>query len=221
MATHCSGISALWLQKQFGLGSYKSAWLLCAKLRRARADPERKPLSGLVEADETTVDYRTRNDSPTGGGGRGGLRKLLVAGVDELVGRGRRRIRLAPIKDFFAASPHAFMAVSVAPESTAKTDSCPAYPGAPGMHHEPRVVGPVVAHVAVPWIHRVSANLKTWALGVYQGPRPQHMRARLDEFVFRFDRRRIRHAGFRSLLGIGMRAKLITYKVSNSPEATG
>ena len=35
MATHSNGIAALQLQAQLGLGSYKSAWLLRAKLRRA------------------------------------------------------------------------------------------------------------------------------------------------------------------------------------------
>ena len=41
MATHSNGISALQLQSQLGLGSYKSAWLLCAKLRlgHGRAQP--------------------------------------------------------------------------------------------------------------------------------------------------------------------------------------
>jgi len=49
MATHSNGISALQLQKQLGLGSDKSAWLLCAKLRRAMVAPGRAPLAGLVE----------------------------------------------------------------------------------------------------------------------------------------------------------------------------
>src|SRR6478736_1013517 len=35
MATHANGISARQLWKQLGLGSYKSAWLLVCKLRRA------------------------------------------------------------------------------------------------------------------------------------------------------------------------------------------
>ena len=52
MATHSNGISALQVQKQLGLGSYKSSWLLCAKLRRAMVAPERSPLAGLVEVDE-------------------------------------------------------------------------------------------------------------------------------------------------------------------------
>src|SRR5512132_3124078 len=53
MATHSNGIAALQLQKQLCLGSYKSAWLLCAKLRRAMVAPHRAPLAGLVEIDET------------------------------------------------------------------------------------------------------------------------------------------------------------------------
>ena len=39
MVTHSNGISARQLWRQLGLGSYKSAWLLCAKLRRAMVDP--------------------------------------------------------------------------------------------------------------------------------------------------------------------------------------
>ena len=53
MATHSNGISALQLQRQLGLGSYKSAWLLCAKLRRSMVAGDRSPLAGLVEVDET------------------------------------------------------------------------------------------------------------------------------------------------------------------------
>jgi hypothetical protein len=34
MATHSNGISARQLWRQLGLGSDKSAWLLCAKLHR-------------------------------------------------------------------------------------------------------------------------------------------------------------------------------------------
>ena len=67
MATHSNGISATQLQQQLGLGSYKTAWLLCAKLRRAMVDPDRNPLAGLVEADETTFPFRTKQDPVAGG----------------------------------------------------------------------------------------------------------------------------------------------------------
>src|SRR5918911_1581111 len=46
MATHRNGMSARQLWRQLGLGSYKTAWLLLRKLRRARVDPEREQLAG-------------------------------------------------------------------------------------------------------------------------------------------------------------------------------
>ena len=79
----------------------------------------------------------------------------------------------------------------------------------------------MAAHVVLPWTHRVFANLKRWALGVYHGLRRNHLQSYLDEFVFRFNRRRTRHAAFRSLLGIGTRIKPITYKMLISPEEAG
>jgi hypothetical protein len=48
-------MSARQLWRQLGLGFHKSAWLLCGKLRRAMAAPDRSPLKGLVEVDETML----------------------------------------------------------------------------------------------------------------------------------------------------------------------
>jgi hypothetical protein len=70
---------ALQLQSQLGLGSYRTAWMLCAKLRRAMVNPEREPLSGLVEADEPIIPFRTKNDPIVVPAGRSGAGKMLVA----------------------------------------------------------------------------------------------------------------------------------------------
>ena len=80
MATHSNGMSALQLQKQLGLGSYRSAWMLAAKLRRAIVDPDRNPLSGLVEIDESSLPFRTKEDPPASGAGRSHEGKMLVVG---------------------------------------------------------------------------------------------------------------------------------------------
>ena len=58
VATHRNGMSARQLWLQLGLGSYKSAWLLLRKLRAAMVDPDREPLAGLVEVDETSLPFR-------------------------------------------------------------------------------------------------------------------------------------------------------------------
>src|SRR5262249_4811937 len=69
------------------------------------------------------------------------------------------------------------------------------------------------AHIVLPWIHRLFSNLKRWGLGVYHGLRKTNLQHYLDEFVFRFNRRRTRHAAFDTLLGIGTRTAPAPYHV--------
>src|ERR1035438_3224271 len=53
VVTQKNGASALGLQRVLGLGSYRTAWSLLHKLRRAMVRPGREPLQGLVEVDES------------------------------------------------------------------------------------------------------------------------------------------------------------------------
>src|SRR3954467_12866258 len=72
VATHRNGMSARQLWLQLGLGGYKSAWLLLRKLRAAMVDPDREPLAGLVEGDETSLPVRGGGGAARPGGGGGG-----------------------------------------------------------------------------------------------------------------------------------------------------
>ncbi len=60
MATHFNGIPAR--QRQLALGSCKTACLICAKLRRGMVVPDRNPLAGLVEIDETEIPCRSKHE---------------------------------------------------------------------------------------------------------------------------------------------------------------
>ena len=134
MATHSNGISALQLQKQLGIGSYRSAWLLAHKLRASMVDPERNPLSGLVEIDEASLPFRTKDDPPTGGQGRSHDGKMLIVGAIEL-GDGNipGRLRLAEIPSYGAADLGHFAAALKPrespphPEKRSSTRSCPPF----------------------------------------------------------------------------------------------
>lgn len=216
MATHSNGISARQLQRQLALGSYKTAWLICAKLRRSMVAPGRHPLAGLVEVDETEIACRSKHDPPTGGRSHQG--KMLVVGAVEVEGGGPGRIRLLAVPDCSAASLHPFIAANLAAGATAKTDGGSAYPGAPGVSHDPHVIGKMAAPVVLPWVHRIFSNLKVWGLGVYHGLRRAHLQSYLDEFAFRFNRRRTPHAAFRSLLGIAAARTPFSYKMAILPE---
>jgi ISXO2-like transposase domain len=103
------------------------------------------------------------------------------------------------IGDYSAVALGAFAA-----GSTVVSDGWPGYARLKEVKHDPRVVGDAPAHQVLPWVHRVFANAKRWAMGVYHGVRPRHLRAYLDEFVFRFNRRHTPSAAFDRLLGLSL-----------------
>lgn len=219
MASHSNGISVLQVMKQFGLGSYRTAWMLCHKLRRAMVNPERDLLSGFVEVDETLIPYRTKQDSLAGSKGRSHDGRMAIIAAVELAGyqiRGGWRVtasrnRLAAIPDFTRETFHNFLYSTMARNSTIMTDGHNSYKGLSGFIHEPTVVGKMAAHVNLEWVHRIFALLKRWALGVYHGLHRRHIQCYLEEFTFRFNRRNSRPATFHLLLGIAGRTPPVTY----------
>ena len=205
IASNSNGISALQLQAQLGLGSYKTAWLMLQKLRRAMVDPDRSLFEDLVEVDESDIPYRTKADPIAGGQGRSAVGKLHIIGAIELSPDGLpRRIRLAPLEDFSAVSIGAFVASAVEPGATILSDGFSAYRSLKGYNHHPKVVGKMAAHIVLPWIHRVFANFKRWALGTYHGVRAPHLRRYLEEFVYRWNRRRHMKSSFDMLTGLAV-----------------
>ena len=52
------------------------------------------------------------------------------------------------------------------------------------------------AHVVTPGVHRVASLLQRWLVGTHQGRvSHEHLDAYLNEFTFRFNRRRSRRRG--------------------------
>ena len=214
MATHSNGIAALQLQNQLGIGSYRSAWLLAAKLRKAMVDPERDPLSGLIEVDETALAFRTKNDPVAGGAGRSHDGKLLVVGAVE-VGDGNApgRLRLAEIASYGAESLNRFIGQTSPPPAPPRPTAGPATPRPPSI--DPR--SPRHRNLVLPWI-QCSPISRAGRAASITGCAPSTCKA-IDEFVFRFNRRRTRHAAFRSLFGIAVCTKPFTYNMLVRPEA--
>ena len=100
---------------------------------------------------------------------------------------------------------------SVNAGSTLLTDGHASYLTLSGYRHDPRVVGKMAGHVALPWIHRVFALMKRWGLGTYHGLRRKHVDSYLNEFVFRYNRRFYRHVSFETLLGIASHRSPVSY----------
>jgi hypothetical protein len=89
-----SGGSALGLQRVLGLGSYRTAWNLLHKLRRAMVRPGRERLQGIVEVDEIFL-----GGPRPGKRGRGAQGKVLVVVAAQQATKGIGRIRLTRVAD--------------------------------------------------------------------------------------------------------------------------
>jgi len=187
-----NGVSALGLQGVLGLGSYRTAWAMLHKLRRAMVRPGRDRLSGVVEVDETYW-----GSEEEGVIGRLTEDKALVIVAAQADGERIGRIRMNRIPDLTKASLHGFIAQSVQPGSTVTTDGLNAYLGLEGYIHDRQVQRAQAAgeHL-LPRVHRVVSLLKRWLMGTHQGAIGQdHLDDYLNEFTFRFNRRTSRSRG--------------------------
>jgi len=189
-----TGTSALALQQILGLGSYRTAWAWLHKLRRAMVRPGRDRLSGEVEVDESFIG------GIGGAEGRSTATKALIVVAAEAVGRGIGRVRMRRIPDASAASLGAFVQDAIEPGSVVLTDGWHGYDRlkANGYRHQAILMrgDAELAIAQLPRVHRVISLLKRWLLGTHQGAVTQvHLDYYLDEFTFRFNRRRSRHRG--------------------------
>ena len=217
VTSHSNGISAEQAQAQLGLGSYGTAWLMLQKLRRAMVDPDRTKLQGIVEVDETTVPYRTALDPVAGGQGRSPVGKLAIVVAVELDEEERpQRIRAAPIADYTAETLGAFVRANVADHAVLRTDGAPSYRalanGPEDYRHVPKVVGTMAAHVLLKWVHRVISNAKRWFTGTFHGVRKPHLQRYLDEYVFRWNRRRSFSSAFTRLVQLSANLGPATFR---------
>ena len=98
------GISAAELQRKLGLGSYQTAWSWLTKIRTAMVRPNREPLSGEVEIDESYV-----GGPEPGKPGRAAEDKAIVAAAVEKRGKSCGRVRLGVIANVSADVLTAFV----------------------------------------------------------------------------------------------------------------
>jgi transposase-like protein len=195
VTTQKNGASALGLQRVLGLKKYETAWTMLHKLRRAMVRPGRDLLTGRVEVDESYI-----GGEEEGLPGRLNLKKALVVVAAQEDGPGIGRIRMRQIIDASAGSLIPFIKDSVQPGSTIHSDGWLGY--APldrnGYLHEVTFLkGKKKApSELLPRVHRVISLLKRWLLGTHQGAvSRKHLDYYLDEFTFRFNRRRSKNRG--------------------------
>ncbi len=151
-------------------------------------DPDRTPLEGAVEIDESSIPYRKKEERSTGGQGRGPQGQMfIIAAVERRSGRKAGRIRLARLAENNAENIRPFVLANTAPGSTICTDGNQSYRDLGDRTHVARNLSAkneLPAHVVMERSHRVVSNLKTWGKSVFHGFRTQHLDAYLNEFAF-------------------------------------
>ena len=214
VTTQKQGASAMTIQQVLGLGSYRTAWAWLHKLRHAMVRPDRDQLEGTVEVDEAWV-----GGVEPGVFGRQTTTKAQVVIAVEERGRGMGRVRMGRIKNGSAGSLESFVKSVVVPGSIVHTDGYLGYSNliAAGYNHQPVVLrgrGKAAATELLPRVHLVVSLVKRWLLGTHQGATSlDHLDYYLDEFTFRFNRRRSQHRGllFRRLLENAVRVDPLPY----------
>ena len=195
VAAQKNGASALGLQRILGLKSYRTAWTWLHKLRRAMVRPGRDRLAGTVEVDETYL-----GGLKEGVRGRGTEKKALIVVAAQEDGRSVGRIRLQRIPDASAGSLIPFIEDSVEPGSEIHTDGWLGYEPLQKKGYRHTVTSlrgqEESPSELMPRVHLVVSLLKRWLVGTHQGAvSHKHLDYYLDEFTFRFNRRRSKSRG--------------------------
>jgi len=180
------GVSANQLKRTLGV-SYKTAWYLCHRIRKAMEEANPVPLKGTVEVDETYIGGHRRYV------GRGFKRnKTMVLGAVERGGNIRLRVERRNDRETL----HGFIKKNTVPETERiMTDEWPAYRGIAdhdtkhetvNHHQEEWVRGDVHANsVEGVWI-----LFKRSVVGSYHQVSAKHLDRYLDEFEWRFNGRK-------------------------------
>jgi transposase-like protein len=151
---------------------------------------DRRKLSGTVEADETYLGGSEKG----GKRGRGSENKAIVAIAVEVQGKLLGRIRMNIIEDVTSRSLQGFIKGAIEPGATLITDAWRGYYGIEAGGYSREIINQSNAEndeEMLPHVHMIASLLKRWLLGTHQGAvSRKHLQAYLDEFVFRFNRRK-------------------------------
>ena len=220
MTSSKKGVSALQLQRNLGLGSYRSAWHLAHRIRLSmKEDPLVKLLQGTVEVDETYVGGKPRkentgnSDKPKNKRGRG-TDKTPVMALVERSGNAFSK----PIEHVNAKTLKGAIRSLVQKDSIIMTDEWKSYIGIGKEfkgghetvnHSEGEFVR---GYVSTNTVESYFSLLKRGVMGIFHHLSKGHLHRYCDEFSFRWNYRKV-NDGERAIAVIrGSMGKRLTYK---------
>jgi transposase-like protein len=219
MCSHKKGVSALQLQRNLGLHSYKSAWHLAHRIRAAMNEgPLADKLNGVVECDETYIGGKPRKGRKNlhidhRGRGRGTKKTAVMVLVERNGGAVSKPVVRVDAKHLQSA-----IRKNVGRQSTIMTDDWKAYRGigkefAGGhkvINHScgQYVNGDITTNTAESYF----ALLKRGIHGVFHHVSKQHLSRYCNEFEFRWNHRKVNDGTRTEHAILGAEGKRLTYK---------
>ncbi len=190
MCSHKKGVSALQLQRNLGLHSYRSAWHLSHRIRKVMI--EKNILKGIVESDETYIGGKPRPGSGEIVKRGRGTKKTPVLAIIEREGN----VFSKPVKNVNARTLKSAIREMVNENSTIMTDEWPAYRGIGkcfnGGHQ-------IVNHGKGQYVNGIANTntaesyfvlLKRGVHGTFHHISKKHLSKYCDEFSFRWNHRK-------------------------------
>lgn len=178
------GMSACQIQRTLGIGSYKTAWYLCHRIRAAMQDA--KPMmDGTVEIDETYVGGKARRWMPR-------KPKEVVFGIRKRNGE----LRFIHASDANAKTVRQIVSENLSEDvDVIMTDESVIYPFGLGANNEKK--HQTVRHnkeyvnglVHTNTVESAFSLLKRGIMGTWHNVSAKHLSAYLNEMTFRFNRR--------------------------------
>ena len=215
MCSHKKGVSALQLQRNLGLHTYRAAWFLAHRIRLAmKVDPLASKLAGIVEVDETYVGGKPRKKGVSKRGR--GTKKTPVVALVERNGRIRTRV----VEHINADNLKTAIRQTVHPKAAIHTDELNLYKGIgqefAGGH---QTVNHSIGEYARGAVNTNTAEsffalLKRGVHGTFHHISKTHLHRYCDEFSFRWDERKVTD-GERTVAAIkGAEGKRLIYKTA-------
>jgi len=210
MCSSKKGMSALQLQRNLGLGSYRTAWHMAHRIRLAmKREPMAGLLKGKVEVDETYIGGRPKNRHD-----RSRRRKVAVIALVS-----RKGDAVAPVvKDTSARTMKEVIRQHVDKRATIYTDGHGSYVGI-GRHFKGGHQS--VDHASDEYVRGTIhtnnvegffALLKRGVYGVFHHVSETHLDRYCDEFAWRWGVRTLKDADRLPIALAGARGKRLFYK---------
>jgi len=193
VATHLicesrKGMSANQVKRMLGI-SYKTAWYLCHRIRRAMMELDTPMLDGTVEMDETYVGGKQRCI----GRGRATTNKSVVIGIRQRGGE----VRFFHAEDAKTGTLARYIQENISEDvDVIVTDELPAYRKAVGrirhetVNHGRKEYVRLGTDIHTNTIESAFSLLKRGIIGTWHRVSAKHLSAYLDEMQFRFNRRK-------------------------------